>query len=219
MTAVTATNAPPTANADALCDQMRREHGPYWPCINVPTYTPQPTQNTPPPTAPTPGGPGSGPNAGGSPGPGPGTGNGTPIIPVPGYRAPGLPGQTRPPAQTTGQQRPAPQNPAPQAPAPTPAARVDPGKVTGTIYFNKEETDEVANGDLTALSTCGLLWSKPTGAALCGIAASAIITQAGRAQRRQMCLKIKYTQTWPWTPLPPSAQAAWPDIYSGPDCK
>ncbi|GAB08554.1 hypothetical protein GOARA_012_01050 [Gordonia araii NBRC 100433] len=115
-----------TAHADALCDQMRREHGPYWPCINVPTYTPQPTQNTPPPTGSTPGAPGNGPNAGGSPGPGPGTGNGTPIIPVPGYRAPGLPGQ-RPPAppQQTGQ-RPAPPNtgqPAPPAQTGRPAPR------------------------------------------------------------------------------------------------
>ncbi|GED98877.1 hypothetical protein [Gordonia crocea] len=139
---------PGTAHADPLCDQMRREHGPYWPCINVPTYTPLPTQYTAPPT-PTTGNNSNGPNVGGEPGTGPGTSNATPIIPVPGYRAPGLPGQQppAPPQQTRQQQappaqtgqptppqspRPAPQpptppqvqQPAPQTPAVAPGQRV-----------------------------------------------------------------------------------------------
>ena len=28
---------PPTAHADALCDQLRAQYGPSWPCISVPT--------------------------------------------------------------------------------------------------------------------------------------------------------------------------------------
>lgn len=128
------------AHADALCDQMRREHGPMWPCINVPTYTPQPTQNTPPPTGSIPGAPGSGSNADGSPGPGPGAGNGTPIIPVPDYRPPGLPGQQPPaPPRQTGPASPNTGLPAPpptgsprqpRIPAPSPQQPVPPAHVT-----------------------------------------------------------------------------------------
>lgn len=71
------------SSADALCDQMRQQHGPNGPCISVPTYTPPPTID-PPPTAPdattTP--QNEGPVIGGDPGPGPGHGDGTPIVGV-----------------------------------------------------------------------------------------------------------------------------------------
>ena len=104
--------------ADALCDQMRDRYGSNWPCINVPTYTPQPTQNAPTPT--TSNNPGSqgGPVVGGNPGPGPGTGNGTPIVPVPGgtTRAP-TPAPTRQPAATTAP----PQSTGNREPSTTPA--------------------------------------------------------------------------------------------------
>ncbi|MFC3242236.1 hypothetical protein ACFOJ6_07645 [Gordonia humi] len=69
------------AGADALCDQMRAQYGPNWPCISVPTYTPPPTMPTQPSAPNAPGAPsGNGPVIGGDPGPGPGQGNGTPII-------------------------------------------------------------------------------------------------------------------------------------------
>lgn len=68
------------AGADALCDQMRAQYGPGWPCISVPTYTPPPTMDAPTPTPGAPGSTGGGPVIGGDAGPGPGTGNGTPIV-------------------------------------------------------------------------------------------------------------------------------------------
>lgn len=68
------------AQADALCDQMRAQHGPSWPCISVPTYTPPPTMNAPTTTPGAPGTSNGGAVIGGDAGPGPGTGNGTPIV-------------------------------------------------------------------------------------------------------------------------------------------
>lgn len=84
------------AGADALCDQMRAQYGPSWPCISVPTYTPPPTMDAPSPAPGAPGAPsGGGPVIGGDAGPGPGTGNGTPIVggptPESGDRGPGSP--------------------------------------------------------------------------------------------------------------------------------
>ncbi len=66
--------------ADALCDQMRAQYGPSWPCISVPTYTPPPTMNAPTTTPGAPGTSNGGAVIGGDAGPGPGTGNGTPIV-------------------------------------------------------------------------------------------------------------------------------------------
>lgn len=112
------------ASADALCDQMRAQYGPDWPCINVPTYTPPPTQNEPPPLAPgETGAPGSGPNIGGSPGTGPGEGNGTPIVPGPGQgQVPQVPGRQTAPTQVN------PNPTAPEIPGRTQApATVEPG--------------------------------------------------------------------------------------------
>ncbi|MEJ9078427.1 polymorphic toxin type 44 domain-containing protein [Gordonia malaquae] len=68
------------ARADALCDQMRAQYGPSWPCISVPTYTPPPTMNAPTTTPGAPGTSNGGAVIGGDTGPGPGTGNGTPIV-------------------------------------------------------------------------------------------------------------------------------------------
>ncbi len=68
------------ARADALCDQMRAQYGPSWPCISVPTYTPPPTMNAPTSTPGAPGTSHGGAVIGGDAGPGPGTGNGTPIV-------------------------------------------------------------------------------------------------------------------------------------------
>ncbi|GAC69560.1 hypothetical protein GS4_26_00070 [Gordonia soli NBRC 108243] len=90
------TEAAPQARADALCDQMRAQYGAGWPCINVPTYTPPPTQNTPTTTGPGNQDSSAGPAIAGNPGPGPGEGNGTPIVPVPGQPAPRQDGQPIP---------------------------------------------------------------------------------------------------------------------------
>lgn len=94
------------AQADALCDQLRAQYGPGWPCVSVP-----PPQTVAPPEVGTlPGGPaesGSGPQAGAG-GLNPGPGNGTPIVPVPGQDPvlppppvgqPGEIGRTTAPAQ------------------------------------------------------------------------------------------------------------------------
>ena len=77
----------PAANADALCDALRAQYGPGYPCVGVPTntFTPPPVPTA---TLPTPGNddttrPTSGPGVGIDVGPGPGVGNGTPIVPVP----------------------------------------------------------------------------------------------------------------------------------------
>lgn len=82
----------PAANADALCDALRAQYGPGYPCVGVPTntFTPPPVPTA---TLPTPGNddttrPTSGPGVGIDVGPGPGVGNGTPIVPVPTAPAP-----------------------------------------------------------------------------------------------------------------------------------
>ena len=108
------------ASADALCDQMRAQYGSNWPCINVPTYTPPPTQNEPAPTAPgQTEAPNNGPGIGGSPGLGPGEGNRTPIVPGPqGGQVPQVPGRQSAPAQIDPGQRVPAQPGATQAPAP-----------------------------------------------------------------------------------------------------
>ena len=117
------------AGADALCDQMRAQYGPSWPCISVPTYTPPPTMPTQPSTPNAPGSPsGNGPVIGGDAGPGPGQGNGTPIIggTTP---APRPPGNTQAPAS-----RQPPGVPTRQAPGatttvtPAPGQREEPGQ-------------------------------------------------------------------------------------------
>ncbi|GAA1463378.1 hypothetical protein [Williamsia maris] len=88
---------PAPASADALCDAMRKQFGPGYPCISVPTNTFTPTA----PAAPTitsPNGQGQtgGPQVGIDTGPGPGTGDGTPIVPVPTRTAAPPPTANRP---------------------------------------------------------------------------------------------------------------------------
>lgn len=89
------------AQADALCDQLRAQYGPGWPCVSVPP----PQSVTPPSIADTPGAPqigGSGPQAGAG-GLNPGPGNGTPIVPVPGGGGGnGGGGGAQPPAEAEG---------------------------------------------------------------------------------------------------------------------
>ncbi|MBL1079597.1 SHOCT domain-containing protein [Nocardia sp. 2] len=123
------------------CEQWQQMH-PGWPCADVPTYNPQPTQppNTgaPAPIIPSllnpPPGQGGGPGAGAlTPPPLQGPPNmNNPIVPVPGYTPPVLPGNQPPapapavpgepaPGDLSG---PSPQSPASEAPA-EPASGTD----------------------------------------------------------------------------------------------
>lgn len=91
-----------TASADALCDQLRAQYGPGWPCVSVPTPPPTPEAVNPAPTLPgQEEGPTGGPQAGANPGPGPGLGNGTPIVPVPQQPAGPPPSSVAPTAPST----------------------------------------------------------------------------------------------------------------------
>ncbi|MBM7368211.1 hypothetical protein JOC45_002927 [Gordonia hydrophobica] len=108
---------PASAGADALCDQMREQYGPSWPCINVPTNTPPPTM-MPQPTSPgRPTNPsGNGPVIGGDAGSGPGVGNGTPIVPVPSPTRQQSPGRSQAPSASS---------PAPATDTPVAGANLD----------------------------------------------------------------------------------------------
>lgn len=116
-----------SANADALCDQLRAQYGPGWPCVSVPP----PQTVTPPSVGDAPGAPqvgGSGPQVGvGDLNPGPG--NGTPIVPVPGTGG-GNGGGAQPPAEADGPGQPGP-TPAPvQVPTVPPATDATPAEQT-----------------------------------------------------------------------------------------
>ncbi|MBL1080312.1 SHOCT domain-containing protein [Nocardia sp. 2] len=112
------------------CEQWQQMH-PGWPCADVPTYNPQPTQppNTgaPAPIIPSllnpPTGQGGGPGAGAlTPPPLQGPPNmNNPIVPVPGYVPPVLPGNMPPPGPQT------PQGPDAQTGAPGPEASTPAG--------------------------------------------------------------------------------------------
>jgi hypothetical protein len=84
------------------------------------------------------------------------------------------------------------------------------GIVTCTYYFGKVATRDISAAK-NATVGCGWLWKVPAAAAGCGVAWAAVSIQADRAHARKMCLKIKYTKSWP---------VVWyPDIYSGKYCK
>ncbi len=81
---------------------------------------------------------------------------------------------------------------------------------SSTIYFNKLWTADAATGEVGAAGICGVLfYVYPPAGVLCGVRAGEIITQARRAQNRNMCLKIKYAHGGPF----------WFDIYQGQYCR
>ncbi len=92
---------------------------------------------------------------------------------------------------------------------PASAAEVTYGIVTGTVYFTRLETIDIAGADVIAGAGFCAWVARKTGPAAsvigpyCAINAVSIISQARRAQNRNMCLKIKFTPTG----------LAWPDIY------
>lgn len=88
------------------------------------------------------------------------------------------------------------------------------GTVTGTIYFNKLETRDIASAGAGAAVCTVIMRLGVPGAIIgsgCAVAAASIVVQANRAKNRNMCLKIKHTLYGPpvW----------WPDIYSGGHCR
>lgn len=130
-----------TAGADALCDQLRAQYGPGWPCVSVPTPPPTPDVPTPAPALPGQEESVGGPQAGANPGPGPGVGNGTPIVPVPKQPPTRSETATAPPARQdsfTRAESPNPPTqsashaPAPQSGPPPPPAATDPNPVGDT---------------------------------------------------------------------------------------
>ncbi len=90
------------------------------------------------------------------------------------------------------------------------AAEVKFGIVTGTIYFSKGETSNVAIGGGFANLACSQV--PPPGNAICSAAVATWMAQAARAKEKGMCLKVKFTQA------PPPAFQHWPDIYGGGYC-
>lgn len=121
------------AGADALCDQMRAQYGPNWPCISVP---PPPTQELPQPTTALPGDQPSagGPQAGANAGPGPGVGNGTPIVTVPGQ-----PPQNAGPAAQNPQLPPGPTAPGGPPTVIVPLPTTDPPQQTPQLSGNEQQ--------------------------------------------------------------------------------
>jgi hypothetical protein len=118
---------------------------------------------------------------------------------------------------------------APPASAPAPTATestasvsslpvVIPGILTSTIYFNKKQTDyfDSDEGQACALIAAAALPIPGAGeigefvAGACELDAAVIELQASRATERDMCLKIKFTNT--------QIPVLWPDIYRGQYC-
>jgi peptidoglycan hydrolase-like protein with peptidoglycan-binding domain len=117
--------------------------------------------------------------------------------------------------------------PTASAPSPSPADStaslwsppvVTSGIVTSTIYFNKKQTDyfDSDEGQACALIEAAALPVPGAGeigafvAGACEVDAQVIELQAGRAEERGMCLKIKFTNT--------QVPILWPDIYQGQYC-
>jgi hypothetical protein len=99
---------------------------------------------------------------------------------------------------------------------PASAAKLTRGIATGTVYFNKLETQDVAKAGPGAVAVlCGPIaaWNAAAGA-ICAVETGAAIAQANRAINRDMCLKLKFSPpTFPYL-----AAATWPDIYRGDYC-
>ena len=95
---------------------------------------------------------------------------------------------------------------------------MNPGSITSTIYFNKAQTDYFDSDESKACEAIAAgAWPIPGAgeigefvALACELDAKVIELQASRATERGMCLKIKFTNTWP--------PVAWPDIYQGRYC-
>jgi hypothetical protein len=84
------------------------------------------------------------------------------------------------------------------------------GYFSSTIYFNKLQTADAATGEVAAAGLCGLaLWAYPPAGVVCGLRAGEIVTQARRAQNRNMCLKMKISH----------GMGFWFDIYRGQHCR
>jgi peptidoglycan hydrolase-like protein with peptidoglycan-binding domain len=95
---------------------------------------------------------------------------------------------------------------------------VIPGTLTSTIYFNKKQTDyfDSDEGQACAFIAAAALPIPGVGeigefvAGACELDAAVIELQASRATARNMCLKIKFTNT--------QIPILWPDIYRGQYC-
>ncbi len=101
---------------------------------------------------------------------------------------------------------------------PTAAADFTVGVATGTVYFNRYETQMAAKSAEVALVViCGPLLAVPpvpvgmTLAASCGAKIGMIVIQAEHAKARNMCLKVKYVLVSPYQ--------QWWDVYRGSRCK
>lgn len=98
---------------------------------------------------------------------------------------------------------------------PASAAKLTRGIATGTAYFNKVETKDIARSGTAGIAAlCGPigLWNGPAGVA-CAAYAGTHIVQANRAVNRNMCLKLKFSP-----PTFPYIGVTWPDIYRGGYC-
>jgi hypothetical protein len=107
---------------------------------------------------------------------------------------------------------------APSGPQRADAAKLTRGIATGTLYFNRVETKDVARGGTAGASAlCGAVaaFTGGAGGAICAAVAAPFVIQAIRADNREICLKIKFS---PPT-LPFLAPATWPDIYGGGYCR
>ncbi len=92
----------------------------------------------------------------------------------------------------------------------TSAATLTHGYFSSTLYFNKLETADIADGEAAAAGICGVMTRvyPPAGLA-CFARAGEFIIQANRAENRGMCLKMKYAHGGP----------VWFDIYGGKYCR
>lgn len=92
----------------------------------------------------------------------------------------------------------------------TSAATLTHGYFSSTLYFNKLETADFADGEAVAAGLCGTItYAYPPAGLACFARAGEIIYQANRAENRNMCLKMKYAH----------GGAYWFDIYSGKYCR
>ncbi len=101
---------------------------------------------------------------------------------------------------------------------PAAAADFTVGIATGTVYFNRYETQMAAKSAEVALVViCGPLLAVPpvpvgmTLAASCGAKIGMIVIQAEHAKAKNMCLKVKFPLATPGV--------QWWDVYRGSRCK